>query len=167
MSSVSWSIRPATSDDADFLADMLVAVVNWSPHWKRQSRRRVLSREDTARYITGWRRPSDLGSIAVADEPVGAAWLRFFPESRPGYGFVSADVPELTIGVTSRWRGRGVGRALLRSVIERAGCAGIDRISLNVERLNVARDLYLSEGFRLVGPGYESSEIFVRDIAAG
>ena len=48
--------------------------------------------------------------------PVGAAWLRFFPADDPGYGFVSADVPELSIGVAVLWRGRGIGRALLRAI---------------------------------------------------
>ena len=30
----------------------------------------------------------------------------------PGYGFVAADIPELTLGVASQARGRGIGKAL-------------------------------------------------------
>jgi hypothetical protein len=108
----SWSIRRATAEDGEFLADMLVAAVNWSPAWKPRSRRRVLADPRTAHYIAGWPRDTDLGVIAEAgSQSAGAAWIRFFPAGQPGYGFVSPDVPELTIGVAAPWRGRGAGRA--------------------------------------------------------
>ena len=130
------------------MADMLVEAVNWSAEWKKQSRSRVLSTHRTAHYISGWPRDTDLGVIAQADgEPIGAAWLRFHPASDPGYGFVAAEVPELTIGVAVHWRGRGVGRALLRATAEQAQSAGIRQISLSVERTNFAQKLYLSEGY--------------------
>jgi hypothetical protein len=35
----SSSIRPATAEDGEFLADMLVEAVNWSPEWKPKQRR--------------------------------------------------------------------------------------------------------------------------------
>lgn len=168
MADAPWTIRPATAGDGDFLADMLVEAVNWSPEWKRQSRRRVLSAPATARYIAGWPRETDLGVVAEAGgEPAGAAWLRFFPASDPGYGFVAAGVPELTIGVAAPWRGRGAGRALLRAVAGQARSAGIARISLSVERRNFARGLYESEGYRVTGPGYAGADTMVKDLAAG
>ena len=71
-------------EDGDFLADMLVEAVNWSPEWKRKSKRRILKAPNTAHYIAGWPRPDDLGVIAEADgESVGAAWLRFFTADDP------------------------------------------------------------------------------------
>ena len=60
----SWTIRRATADDAEFLADMLLAAVNWSPLWKPRTRRRVLTDPRTAHYVAGWPRPGDLGVIA-------------------------------------------------------------------------------------------------------
>lgn len=156
-------IREATGADGDFLADMLVEAVNWSSEWKRKSRRRVLAAPETAHYIADWPRNGDLGVVAEVDgEPAGAAWLRFFPPGDPGYGFVAADVPELTIGVASRWRGQGVGRALLRAVEVRAWTAGVRRISLSVERKNFAQQLYLAEGYEVVGDGSGQSDTMVK-----
>ena len=150
----SWSIRPATAQDGEFLVDMLMEAVNWSPEWKPRSRRRVLSDPRTAHYIADWPRDTDLGVIAEAgSEPIGAAWVRFFPPDNPSYGFLGPDVPELTIGVAASWRGRGVGRALLRAVAASAAEAGTGRISLSVERKNFARGLYLSEGFAVGDDG--------------
>lgn len=161
----SWSIRPATAQDREFLADMLMEAVNWSPEWKPKSRHQVLSDPSTAHYIAGWPRDTDLGVVAEAgSEPVGAAWLRFFPAGDPAYGFVSPDIPELTIGVTAPWRGQGVGRTLLRAIAESAAEAGIEQISLSVERKNYARGLYLSEGFAVVDSSDPQSDTMVKNL---
>ena len=163
-----WSIRPATSGDGAFMADMLVEAVNWSAQWQKQSRRRVLSTHRTAHYISGWPRDTDLGVIAEADgERIGAAWLRFHPASDPGYGFVAAEVPDLTIGVAELWRGRGVGRALLRAIAEQALSAGMRQISLSVERTNFAQKLYLSEGYQIVDSSDRNSDTMVKNLVQG
>ena len=71
-------------------------------------------------------------------------------------------MPELTIGVTAAWRGRGVGRALLRPVDGAAAQAGITRISLSVERKNFARGLYLAEGFTVTDASDPQSDTMVK-----
>jgi GNAT superfamily N-acetyltransferase len=163
-----WIIRDAAAGDGEFMADMLVEAVNWSPEWKPRTRRRVLSSPATSRYIAGWPRGTDLGVIAGAGgAPVGAAWLRFFAPDDHGYAYVAADVPELTIGVVASWRGRGAGRALLRAVAARAAAAGVARISLSVERKNFARDLYLSEGYQVIGSGGPQADTMVKVLEAG
>lgn len=150
------------------MADMLVEAVNWSSEWKRKSRNRVLSAPETAHYIAGWPRDTDLGVIAEANgERIGAAWLRFLPVADPGYGFVACDVPELTIGVAVHWRGRSAGRALLRAIAGQACLAGIQRISLSVERKNFAQKLYISEGYQIVDSGDKGSDTMVKELAAG
>jgi GNAT superfamily N-acetyltransferase len=165
VSDSSWVIRMAAADDGAFMADMLVETVNWSPEWKKKSRNRVLSTPSTAHYIAGWPRDTDLGVVAEANErPIGAAWLRYLSAADPGYGLVSPDVPELTIGVAAHWRGRGVGRALLRAIAEQARPAGIRTISLSVERKNFAQQLYLSEGYRIVDSSDRDSDTMVKDL---
>lgn len=163
----SWVIRLATPQDAAFLGDMLVEAVNWSPTWN-QSRDSIFATPAIAHYVDGWPRPRDLGVVAeAAGEPVGASWLRFLPADDPGYGFVAADVPELTIGVRADWRGRGVGRSLLRAIADAARQRGIRRISLSVERANFAQRLYLSEGFQITDSSGRHSDTMLRDLTAG
>lgn len=175
MTNRGWVIRRATAGDGSFLADMLVEAVNWSPEWKPRSRKRILADHRTAHYISGWPRDTDLGVIAEADggaggggadgdEPAGAAWLRFFPAADPGYGFVAEDVPELSIGVAAGWRGRGLGRALLRAMADEARAAGLRRISLSVERKNYAQRLYLSEGYRIVDNSDQDADTMVKEL---
>ena len=152
-----YTIRAARATDATFLESMLVETVNWLPA-RNWSREKIMADPEVAHYVQGWPRPTDLGVVAVDDkgEPVGAAWLRTFDATDPGYGFVAADIPELGIAVTASWRGRGVGSTLLRAVQEQAWRAGITTISLSVERANPAMRLYISAGYRTVASGPHS-----------
>jgi phosphoribosyl-ATP pyrophosphohydrolase len=157
-------IRDAGPGDREFLADMLVEAVNWSPRWN-QGRASIFATPAIAHYVSGWPRDGDLGVLAEADgQPAGAAWLRFWPAGDPGYGFVAPDVPELTIGVAPLWRGRGVGRALLRALAGRAREQGIARISLSVERKNYARELYRAEGYRVVDSSDRHSDTMIKTL---
>jgi GNAT superfamily N-acetyltransferase len=161
----SWRIRPAAADDAEFLGDMLVEAVNWSPEWKARTRAAIFATPKIAHYLTGWPRETDLGVVAEAGgQRAGAAWLRFRPAADPGYGFVAPDVPELTIGVAAPWRGRGIGRALLRAAADQARAAGVGQISLSVERKNHAQRLYLSEGYRIVDSADKDSDTMLKDL---
>ena len=91
----------------------------------------------------------DFALAAIDDtDIVGVVWLLFLPESDAGYGWLSAEVPELSLSVWPENRGRGWGRHLIREAIAEAARRGIARVSLSVEQGNVrAIGLYHSEGF--------------------
>lgn len=160
------TVRSAGPADRDAIADALLWAVNWAPDRRPLTRTEVLDAPALAHYVQGWPGPGDLGAVAespTGGDAVGAAWLRHLPASDPGYGFVADGVPELSIGVHPGHRGRGIGRALLSAVLDAAGEAGIPRVSLSVERGNRAADLYLAEGFRVVG-GDANSDTMLLDL---
>lgn len=101
---------------------------------------------EAEKYVDGWGRPGDLG--VIADDDLGAAWIRRFTKEDHGYGFVAPDVPELSIGVAKDARGRGVGTALLEELLTQTGDSSI---SLSVETDNPAVRLYERFGFVRVG----------------
>ncbi len=141
-------IRPATADDAPFLAEMLAAAALWRPDAPPRPTDEVLADPAIAHYVSGWPRPGDVGVIAEeGSDAVGAAWCRFLPADDRGYGFVAADVPELSIGVVAGARGRGIGRRLLLDLVSELGRRGIARVSLSVEIDNPAMGLYSDVGF--------------------
>jgi GNAT superfamily N-acetyltransferase len=158
MTDADVSFRVASQEDEPFLTDMLVEAFNWDSGREALDRGRILADPEAAHYIAGWKRPGDLGVVAVepGGQSVGAAWLRLFSDDDRGYGFVAADVPELTLGVVEHWRGKGVGRALLEEVVREAAGAGFGSISLSVERANHAALLYVSVGFTVVESGRDS-----------
>jgi GNAT superfamily N-acetyltransferase len=66
--------------------------------------------------------------------------------------------------VAAPWRGRGIGRALLRDVANRARSAGIGQMSLSVERQNLAHGLYLAEGYKIVDSGGAHSDTMIKEL---
>jgi putative acetyltransferase len=78
----------------------------------------------------------------AAGEIVG--WCRLFPEGLCD----SPAVLELGIGVTSPWRGQGIGNALIRHALEWAAEKGVSRIVLTTRTDNEpARCLFARYGF--------------------
>jgi ribosomal protein S18 acetylase RimI-like enzyme len=144
-------VRSATQADEHFLREMVLHAA-FPPGAATPTLEDVLQDERLARYIVDWQRPGDSGLVAEADgQPIGAAWYRRFSRNEPGYGFISDDIPEVSIAVVPGMRGRGIGRTLLIRLIEQARAEGLPALSLSVSVDNpVAMHLYASLGFRTV-----------------
>ena len=145
-------VRRGGAQDVRFLRDML----HHAYYWKERA-------PDTgpgpvALYVKAWGRRGDTAVVALdRGFPVGAAWYRLFPRERPGFGFVDERTPELAIAVVPNARGRGVGTALLTSLLDRAREDGYPAISLSVDRANAgAIELYERYGFARVGEDDDS-----------
>ena len=136
-------IRRASADDSAFLREMLYLAL-FVPPGAPPFPRSILDEPSIDCYLRGWpRRLGDVGLIAVLDDtPVGAAWLRRFTPDAPGYGFVDAATPELTVAVLEAYRNRGIGMQLIAALKER-----VPRISLSCDPANPACRLYQRAGF--------------------
>jgi GNAT superfamily N-acetyltransferase len=142
------SIRPAAQADEPFLRAMSELTGNWRPDAPPRASEELAADPHHARYMDGWVREGDAGVIAERDgRPVGAAWYRTFSPDAPGYGFIDASTPEVSIAVQRDERGQGVGTALLRALCERAREDGLAALSLSVEFDNPALRLYRRVGF--------------------
>ncbi|MDN4647133.1 GNAT family N-acetyltransferase [Curtobacterium sp. PsM8] len=168
--------RPATREDLPLLRRASLDAMNWSGERFTDA---DLDRPEFAHYFVAFdpdrttddpdrsaddptdRRPADVGVVASdPDGPLGVAWAVHLPASDPGYGFVAEDVPELTLAVDARARGRGVGSALLARLVAAGRSAGWPGISLSVEDGNTgARILYERVGFRTVGRNGDSDTL--------
>jgi ribosomal protein S18 acetylase RimI-like enzyme len=104
------------------------------------------------RYVDNWGRSGDVAVIAHdTGNRVGAAWLRRFKASEPGYGFVDEATPELSIAVVPSQRSRGLGRELIEALLDDAREAGYAQVSLSVEQDSPAVGFYEKHGFEVVG----------------
>jgi ribosomal protein S18 acetylase RimI-like enzyme len=140
-------LRPATPADQAFLEEMLVAAANWRDETGDPTLEPVF-----AKYVEDYGRDGDTGVVVEVDgAPAGAAWARCLDPADPGYGFVAADVPELSIGVRREHRGRGLGTELIEGLKRALAAAGVERVSLSVEPDNPARRIYERAGFEQVG----------------
>lgn len=153
MSGLEILVRPATQKDLPFLERMTAIAAFWDPAQDRPSDAVALADPAIGMYVQGFRtRPGDFGLVAESHErePIGAAWFRFFSEETPAYGFVAADIPEVTLAVEAEWRGNGIGERLMRELAACAHEAGLGGLSLSVSNANGrARRLYDRLGYRV------------------
>ena len=140
---VNCELRPAEASDEPFLREMLYLAL-FVPPGQPPLPQSVLDDPAIARYVEGWgTRSGDSGLIALVERvPVGAVWLRFFPASDPGYGFVDEITPELSVGVLATYRNKGIGSLLLNRLLQ-----GVDGVSLSCDPANPAWRLYVRLGF--------------------
>jgi ribosomal protein S18 acetylase RimI-like enzyme len=141
-------IRRGAHADVTFMRSMLTHAYHW--------RVAVLDAPiPLARYTENWGRTGDVAVIAMeGGNRLGAAWLRLFPASAPGYGFVDEQTPELTISVVPSRRRHGLGQELLDALLERAREAGFGAVSLSVEAESPAVAFYERNGFTEVGESH-------------
>jgi ribosomal protein S18 acetylase RimI-like enzyme len=144
-----YIIRRGEVVDIPLMYLMLFEAAATNPEIAKLDREAALSLPQIRKYVEGWGRDGDVSVVAneKAGKPLGAAWFRLFTEEDPGYGFVSGDIPELTIGVADDARCRGIGSALMKKIIEVAKEEGYNSLSLSVEKSSSAVGLYERIGF--------------------
>lgn len=148
---VDFIIRRAILEDLPFLWDMLFEAAAVSCEIREMGKESALSLPFIFHILAGFGRGGDVAMVAASTEEkvlLGAAWFRLFPENARGYGFVSAEIPEIAIAVVPQMRGQGVGTKLLEELIETARNMEFSALSLSVDRANPALRLYKRLGFR-------------------
>ena len=111
----------------------------------------LVGESGSGKTVTGW------SIIGVLDPPgrVVAGSIRLDGEELVGYYFLwdfDQPAPVLGIGLADAWQGQGLGRLMLRHLIEEARRAGRDAIELTTGLGNErAFRLYRRVGFELVG----------------
>jgi ribosomal protein S18 acetylase RimI-like enzyme len=157
--------RLSVRADPAFLAEMLYEAVNWRDDGaeERPPFDELLTQPELRRYVEGWGRVGDVAIVALdrRDEPVGAAWYRLFDAEGPGYGFVAADTPELSIALYPECRRQHLGALLLGTLLQHARSNGLTAMSLSVARENPARRLYARHGFEVVAEHDDSLTMVV------
>ncbi len=147
----SYTIRPLSIEDQDFLWEIVYHAIHVPPGAEPPPRT-IVNEQGAAKYVREWGRPGDYGLIVEGldkAERKGAAWLRLFPKSDPGYGFVAEDVPEISIALLPECRGQGIGTELMSRLIAYARGHN-PGVSLSVVATNPALRLYERLGFQRV-----------------
>lgn len=117
------------------------------------------SDSETAPEVVGlaWLRLAAIEDvIEKSDDTISEAGSRF-----TGYGWVAADIPELSLAVLPEHQSQGIGGMLVDVVCTLARMSGFHAVSLSVEDGNEAARLYADRGFVAVGRNGDS-DVLVR-----
>lgn len=136
-------IRPLDEGDAFLLR----VATWWNLNWNGE--RFTLAQVDADPHLAAYHRTvPEFGFVSTTDDgPTGVVWVTLFPATAPGYGWVRAGVPELSVCVLPGYRGAGLGADLVGAAIAEARRRGVPALGLSVEEGNPARRLYERLGF--------------------
>ena len=144
------TIRPLMPQEASFLREMIYEAM-YIPAEEEHPPREIVDQPPIRKYIADWGRHGDAAWVATANGAlIGATWYRLFPEDDPGYGFLNARTPEISIALRPGFRDQGVGSKLLKTLLRHAADAGFEAVSLSVDVRNPATRLYARLGFEEV-----------------
>jgi ribosomal protein S18 acetylase RimI-like enzyme len=137
-------LRREEPDDAAFLKQLFYAVRSpefGAAGWPEEQMRDFLAIQERMQW-THYDRTYKRLERWIAEKngrPIGRLYLATEPDA----------LRVVEISIMPEDRGRGLGRELLRGVLEQASAAGLD-VVLSVDRGNPAEDLYRRMGFETV-----------------
>jgi ribosomal protein S18 acetylase RimI-like enzyme len=141
-------VRPITKSEIDFLDKMLYNAI-FVPPGNDRLPDNIIEHPEISKYIEDFGREGDICFVAQLNgDLVGAIWTRHFNESNKAYGFVDSDTPELSMAVYEQFRNKGIGTKLLNTMIKSLTDKGYRQVSLSVDIINYAYDLYKKIGFK-------------------
>jgi ribosomal protein S18 acetylase RimI-like enzyme len=152
VASLDYEIKPLTKEDLKFQEEMLYQSL-YVPEDKEVYPREIVFNPLIHRYIKDWGRPGDFGFVAELKDTkkqVAAAWYRLFTSKEKGFGFISPEIPEVSVAVDYHYRHLGIGTRLLLSLSEQAENVGYSALSLSIIPENDAIHLYQRLGFEVV-----------------
>ena len=125
-----WTISPMTADDVDGVYD--IERLCFAIPWSRESFYREATENACARYL-----------VAHADGR---------PAAYAGMWFVLDEAHVTNIAVHPDHRGKGMGEAIARALVQLAADSGMSYMTLECRRSNlIAQNLYRKLGFAEVG----------------
>ena len=137
-------MRPRHEGDTEFLARLYastrleeLAPIDWDDDRKLAFLRDQFDRQH-AHYLQHYPR-AKWWVIEAGSEPVGRIYIEQ----------TASEIRLMDIALLPGWRGRGIGSALLRALMEQADAASL-AIGLHVEPYNPVLRLYARNGFQLV-----------------
>lgn len=156
-----YTIRELREDEYPLLREFLYEAI-FIPEGTKAPPKSILDTPELQVYI------EDFGQgehdIALAAEMegkiIGAVWVRIMKD----YGHVDDQTPSFAISLFKEYRGRGIGTAMMRKMLEILKERGYEQASLAVQKANYAVSMYHRVGFKVVDEN-EEEYIMVKRLA--
>jgi len=140
-------IRRIRENEKDLLKDFTYEAI-FVPEGEEPPERSILEKPELAVYY------EDFGSGAadcclvaeLSGRVEGAVWTRIMND----YGHVDDGTPSLAISLHKEYRGKGIGTALMKEMLQLLRERGYKKVSLSVQKANYALRMYRAFGFRPV-----------------
>lgn len=121
------------------------------PIGQDQPVREIIKLPELSIYIKDFGKKDDICFVAeLNNKLIGAIWTRIFTETEHGFGFVDSETPELSMSLLREYRQKGIGTILLKTMIDKLINCNYKQVSLSVDKLNYAINMYKKFGFDII-----------------
>ena len=141
---MNYKIRGIKKTEISLLDDFLYEAI-FIPEGVTPPSRDIIKDEALQIYVKDFGKyKDDICFVAeVEGKVVGAVWLRIIDD----YGHIDDDTPSLSISVYKGYRNLGIGKALIKNVLEELKKRGYKKTSLSVQKANYAYEIYKKAGY--------------------
>ena len=141
---MNYKIREIEKTEISLLDDFLYEAI-FIPKGVTPPPKDIIEDEELQIYVKDFGKyKDDICFVAeVEGRVVGAVWLRVIDD----YGHIDDDTPSLSISVYKGYRNLGIGKALIKNVLEELKKRGYKKTSLSVQKANYASEIYKKAGY--------------------
>ena len=145
-------LRKLREDETELLKDFLYEAI-FIPEGLEPPDRSIIEQPELSLYYDGFGSGTADHCIVADDDGkvVGAVWTRIMND----YGHVDDATPSFAISLYKDYRGKGIGTAMMREMLNLLRGQGYKKASLAVQKANYAVRMYESVGFQTVGENDE------------
>lgn len=149
------NIRPIKSNETPLLIEFLYEAI-FQRDVKNLAPRVIIQEPELWMYIDEFgTKKNDHCLVAEIDNKIVAAvWVRCIK----AFGHISKTVPVFAISVYPEFRGKGIGKNLMKAMLKLLKSKGYTLASLTVQKDNYAVKMYQQVGFEIVD---ENAEEFI------
>lgn len=142
-----YTIRKIKQTELQLLPDFLYEAI-FVPEGAVQPPREIINHPELQIYTSDFgKQDADICYVAeVNNKIVGAVWVRIMND----YGHIDDETPSLAISLYKEYRRLGIGKALMKAMLNELEKKGYKQTSLSVQKANYAFKLYEKLGFKIV-----------------
>ena len=144
-------IRPIKENEYKVLEDFLYEAI-FIPEGVEKPSRDIIKNKELNVYIESFGKKDDNCLLALDNNKIiGACWTRIMND----YGHIDDNTPSLAISILEEYRGRGIGTKLLKEMINLLKDKNYNKVSLSVQKINYAVNMYKKVGFEIIDENKE------------
>lgn len=149
---MNYNIRQMKPNEYVLLEDFLYEAI-FQRDESNLAPRNIIKKPELQVYIENFGEYKDDYCLCAEmdDKIIGAVWVR----NVKGYGSIDNITPEFSISLYKDFRGRGIGTAMMKKMLEYLEKSGYSKTSLAVQKDNYAFRMYTSLGFEIIDENKE------------
>lgn len=149
---MNYIIREILEQEYNLLENFLYEAI-FVPEGISAPPKSIVKQPELQVYLSDFgKKKDDIALVAEVDtKVVGAVWVRIMND----YGHINDKTPSFAISLYKKYRGLGIGTAMMKEMLSILKQRGYKQTSLAVQKVNYAVNMYKKVGFEIIDENKE------------